>query len=359
MRFSICAPVYNVEKFLKECVFSILNQSFTDFEVIFVNDGSTDGSLSLLQELCKNDSRVKIICKQNAGLLWARRDAIRIAAGEYVLFIDSDDKYSDLHFLEELDKYIQKYNQPDLLLFNRSEFSDASTAVQSRCYFNDEILFENETLKRIRYEFITRNYFNAMFLKCVKRNVLNLDNTDYTKYNPQMAEDITQSIFIFNKSEKVVFIPKIYYLYRINPNSITNAPLTIQTLEKKMVRGLFSELLNYIKTWELQKYKNNVYQKFYKKVYGFYFDRFVDLTKNGLSDLLISEILSFNWFNEENKVFENTSLLKQSDLNRYQKLVLKGLIMKDKQLVLKGYKLFGKTIRKPHFIRKLFSAIKG
>ncbi|MBQ7617173.1 glycosyltransferase family 2 protein [bacterium] len=337
MRFSICVPVYNVENFIEECVHSILIQTFNDFEVIFINDGSTDESLQRLKKICQKDKRIKIINKKNEGLLWARRDAIKIASGEYVLFIDSDDKYPHEHVLKYLNDYIQKYNRPDLILFNRLEFSSDGIK-NSNPFYNYVKLFEKEDLKEIRYQFITRNYFNAMFLKCIKREILQSDDTNYKIHNPQMAEDIAQSIYMFDKSKSILYIPDVFYLYRINPNSITNAPLAIDKLERKMVRKLFSILLESIEKWGLQSYKNDVFKKYYEKTYLFYITRIMELLNSKVDKELISNIVKYNWFNEDNLFLNNQQTLKQAKLRRGDHYLILSIIKKDEKYFLKGYR---------------------
>ena len=344
MRFSICVPVYNVENYIDDCVKSILQQSFKDFEVIFINDGSTDSSLYKLNFLCQKDKRVKIITKENQGLLWARRDAIKLAKGEYVLFIDSDDKYSHENVLKKLDSYIKRYNNPDLILFNRNEFEDFFTK-DSKPFYESERIFEGDGLKEIRYQFITRNYFNAMFLKCIKRSIVQNDDTDYTKHNPQMAEDIAQSIFMFDKSKTILYVPDIFYLYRINPNSISNAPLTIEKLEKKMVRSLFTTMNSLIAKWELQHFADDVFQKFLKKIYGFYVQRIMELLNNGINKALVSDIMDFKWFNEDNQFFNNFKLVKKAKLIKADYYLMLSIVAKKESYLTKGYKMKKKTER--------------
>ncbi|EKY29021.1 glycosyltransferase family 2 protein [Clostridium celatum] len=88
---SVIVPVYNVEKYLKRCVDSILNQEMKEIEVILVNDGSTDSSASICDEYVRRDSRIKVIHKKNSRVAAARNDGIRLASGKYISFIDSDD----------------------------------------------------------------------------------------------------------------------------------------------------------------------------------------------------------------------------------------------------------------------------
>ena len=93
-KISVIIPVYNVEKYIRECLDSVLEQSLKDIEIICVNDGSTDSSRNILLEYRKKDSRVIVLDKQNGGLSSARNSGIDIAQGKYVLFLDSDDLLS-------------------------------------------------------------------------------------------------------------------------------------------------------------------------------------------------------------------------------------------------------------------------
>lgn len=90
-KFSIIIPVFNVEVYLNQCLDSIVNQSFSDFEVICINDGSTDNSLDILNNYAKKDNRFKVFTQENQGQGTARNKALDLAQGQYVLFIDPDD----------------------------------------------------------------------------------------------------------------------------------------------------------------------------------------------------------------------------------------------------------------------------
>ncbi len=118
---SIVVPVYNVEKYLRQCLDSIINQTFKDFECI-CDDGSTDKSLSILQEYANKDNRIKIISQKNIGLAGARNTALSVASGKYVLFVDSDD-YIDINLCEALYKDAVKYNS-DIAFAERLDFYD-------------------------------------------------------------------------------------------------------------------------------------------------------------------------------------------------------------------------------------------
>lgn len=100
-KISVIVPVYNVAKYLERCLESILSQSFKDFEIICVNDGSTDNSLEILQQYAKKDKRIKIINQKNSGAGYSRNIGINAALGNYLSFIDADDWIDEL-FLEKV-----------------------------------------------------------------------------------------------------------------------------------------------------------------------------------------------------------------------------------------------------------------
>lgn len=102
VKISVIIPVYNVEKYLRECLDSVISQTLKDIEIICINDGSTDGSLNILQKYAGQDKRIKVIDKKNEGVGAARNDGIKYACGEFVCFIDPDDYYPTNDILESL-----------------------------------------------------------------------------------------------------------------------------------------------------------------------------------------------------------------------------------------------------------------
>jgi len=124
MTFSIIIPIYKTEKYLNDCVQSVLSQSFTDYECILVDDGSPDNCPTLCDDFSKNDKRIKVIHKKNGGLSEARNTGILQASGKYIIFLDSDDKLADNDTLKHLFDVIKKYKTDVIINVYFIEFTD-------------------------------------------------------------------------------------------------------------------------------------------------------------------------------------------------------------------------------------------
>ena len=122
-QISVVVPVYNVEKYLRECLDSLANQTFEDFEVICVNDGSDDSSPDILEEYASEDERFKIVSQENKGLSGARNTGMNYIKGRYLLFLDSDD-WLELNALE--------------LLYNHANALNSEMVIFPYRYFNQE-----------------------------------------------------------------------------------------------------------------------------------------------------------------------------------------------------------------------------
>lgn len=125
VKFSIIVPVYNVDKYLNRCVDSILNQQFNSYELILVNDGSTDNSGSICDDYALSNDKISVIHKDNGGLSDARNKGMATAKGEYIIFIDSDD-YIEPEALEKFNHQLIKSGNPDVMITLMKEIYDDS-----------------------------------------------------------------------------------------------------------------------------------------------------------------------------------------------------------------------------------------
>lgn len=225
IKFSILVPVYNVEKFLRESLDSIVAQTFKDFEVICVNDGSTDNSLEMLNEYANKDSRIKIISQENQGQGVARNNAIDVAQGEYLLFVDSDD-FIDSNTLEVLYNKFQE-TDVDIIQF------DYATCKEDGTHKRVET-FKKRLKKYFNYSIINNQIFNwheikkknleKMFLvvwdKAYKRSFIKDENI---KFAPnKIGEDQIFSISSIFSTDKILYVNTPFYHYRMRLGSSLN-----------------------------------------------------------------------------------------------------------------------------------------
>lgn len=209
-KFSIVIPVYNVEEYLGRCLESILQQTLIDFEVICVDDGSTDKSFSILELYVSKDTRFKVIKQENGGVSAARNTGLENAKGTYICFADPDD-YIATNFLERIYDEILEHN-PDIIVFGANVFpittdtdpwvcSDLTNSYAIYNKFHSDILLSGNR----GYPFVWRNCFRHNFLK--KYNL---------KFNEklELGEDTVFQVSAFTVAKQMVFLPDKLYFYR-------------------------------------------------------------------------------------------------------------------------------------------------
>ena len=215
MRFSILIPVYNVEKYLEECLESVLSQDYSDFEVILVNDGSTDQSPAICRKYAEKDVRIKYYDKKNEGLLLTRRFSIRKASGEYILFLDSDD-YWESGILSKIDREI-KNSQADLICYRFRRVSDDGEYLgDDTGIFPDNSTFTKENKEEFIAEFVRSPRLNPLWSKCAKYSIVDKD-TDYTAFGDKKGEDLLQSIALIRNADSIRYLDTVFVNYRQSP----------------------------------------------------------------------------------------------------------------------------------------------
>lgn len=232
---SVIVPVYKVEYVVKNCIESILNQIFTDFELILVDDGSPDNSGRICDEYAKKDDRVIVIHKENGGLSDARNVGMEVATGEYVSFIDSDD-YISLDFYETL---------LETIVDNDSDIVECGVV---KFYENEKFDEYNDDLKVTNYDtvdaldgLISENPFKQhVWNKLYKSNIA----LDIPYAVGKLNEDEFWTYQIFGKAKKVTRINKTMYYYFQRGSSIMGNGYNIKrldALEGKMNRQAYIE----------------------------------------------------------------------------------------------------------------------
>ena len=222
MLFSIVVPVYKVEKYLHQCVDSILTQSFSDFELILVDDGSPDNCSQICDDYAKRDERVKVIHKQNGGLVSARKAGLKVASGEFIVNIDGDD-YVKQGYLKEFASVISEHNV-DVVCVSFVEECEG-VEKQNNDFNGFEGFYDRERLENEIFPFLLKNKNGKGFpsnicMKAFRKTLiepvqLSVDDTIV------MGEDyacVKPCIYLVNS---MYVSKKCLYVYRFNPKSIT------------------------------------------------------------------------------------------------------------------------------------------
>jgi glycosyltransferase involved in cell wall biosynthesis len=216
MRFSVLIPVYNVEKYLEQCIQSVLTQDFSDYEVILVNDGSTDQSPMICRQFAEKDHRIKFFDKENEGLLLTRRFSIKHATGEYIVFLDSDD-YWEPGILSALNKEIES-SHVDLICYRYQIVTDEGKLVKKDTgIFPDRSFFSRENKELFLKEFIESSRLNVLWSKCVKSSIVDKD-ADYSAFEDKKGEDLLQSIALIRNAETILYMDDVFVNYRMSPS---------------------------------------------------------------------------------------------------------------------------------------------
>lgn len=219
IKFSVLIPVYNVEEYLAACLDSVLQQTYTNFEIILTNDGSTDRSGQICEEYASIDDRVFVYHQENKGLLLARRKSISFSSGEFSLFLDSDDSWKT-NTLEIIYNTIQS-TKADMVIFNWDRLNKKKV-LPGKKNFNDKEIELGITKDRIIEKFLRTNELNSLCIKAVKSSLID-KNRDYSHLEGlTMGEDALQSVPLLLKAKKIVYINDSLYNYRVNEDSTTN-----------------------------------------------------------------------------------------------------------------------------------------
>lgn len=211
--FSIVIPCYNVAKYVEQCVESILCQTYDDYEIILINDGSTDNTGILLDEKYGENEKINIIHQKNGGLSNARNSGIKVADGEYLIFIDSDDYWNDKNALEKIKKYIDKYSN-DIVVIGNTKFYEN----KEQTYEKNKINYANQGIEYL----IKTNYFKACaWDKIVKSELIKKTNN----YFPEglFSEDIIWCANLLKNTKNIGCLEENFYMYRQREGSITKS----------------------------------------------------------------------------------------------------------------------------------------
>lgn len=248
IKVSIIIPVYNVAPYLDACLSSCVNQTFRDIEIIVVNDGSTDESPLIIQKYAEKDDRIKVITKENEGLIYARKSGLDIAHGEYISHLDGDD-YMEINMIEKL--------------YDEALKEDADYVVANFYVVNEKRRYEvwrSDGIRGLSGEDFFLGILQGRFE--VWGRLIRKSLYDGVIYKPVvMGEDLFMTMQILPKVKKPVVVDAFLYNYVERANSITRQNEEIVRMYNLyMIRSVFSLLDIYPYS---QPVKKRVYLMFY------------------------------------------------------------------------------------------------
>lgn len=212
---SIVVPIYNVEQYLEKCFNSLINQTYGQIEVILVNDGSTDGSGALADTLAKKSKKALAIHKKNGGLSDARNAGMKIAKGEYITFIDSDD-YVDATFVEVLVKAAQE-NNADISQCDNSRKPENLGSGSGKAI---TLTGKDAFIELMKYKTVSPTAWGKLY-----KTALFVDNNLEFPVG-RLHEDTAVLYKLIYSAKNVTCVDRVLYYYRINENSIMTASYT-------------------------------------------------------------------------------------------------------------------------------------
>lgn len=249
--FSFIIPVYNVEKYLPECIESILNQSFTDYEIILVNDGSTDNSLEICNYYQKKDNRIKVLTKPNAGLSHTRNTGLNIAMGEYVFFLDSDDHLEKQGTcLGEINVHLLE-SSADILMFDLIRFNidENDKYCLHENFLREKVVFIDD----IEEIFNRKKYTTSACNKIIKKSLI--DSKGLRFLEGVLSEDLSWCAELLNYSFSMQYTNMEIYFYRQNREGSI-----MSEISKKHIMDIHKQLVIFSSDF---KGKSNEYVKNY------------------------------------------------------------------------------------------------
>ena len=233
-KVSIIVPVYNVEKYLERCLNSLRNQTLSDIEIILVDDSSTDSSLDICKKMEMEDSRIKVIHKENEGAGKARNAALAIANGEYIGFVDSDD-FVELNMFETLYNKAIQYSSDlvmsGVLFVDGNMFSEKGESIRKTYFENDTQFDTKETLEKLRMGIVgslpedvdDSKYGMSIWKNLFKLEIIKKNNIVFQSEREIYSEDALFMIDYISCIKKATGISDAFYNYIRNEESISKS----------------------------------------------------------------------------------------------------------------------------------------
>ena len=212
MKISVIIPVYNTEKYLHECISSVINQTYNNLEIILINDGSQDFSGAICDDYAKQDSRIKVIHKENGGVSSARNEGLKLASGDYIAYLDSDDSIEPNMYEVLLKAALEK--DVDIISCNYMNIQKDKPLVLNRGIDKSEYEGDDVLYSFFKYSILSSAIWNKLYKRNTVKNL-------YFDVRFSMAEDVLYNFFAFKKSRKIAYVNSPLHRRNVREGSLT------------------------------------------------------------------------------------------------------------------------------------------
>ena len=305
---SVIVPVYNVEEYLEKCIKSILEQTFLDFELILIDDGSSDRSGSICDEYKEKDDRIIVIHKQNEGVSVARNVALDIAQGEYIMFCDGDDFWKS-ELLEQVYFTMTTHNS-DCTIFNFDKIYGDQIIEGS--HFKSGITNIHNAEQRLNYYvnmFFRYNHGVEVWSRMFKRDIIDKNHLRFCTTCNNFAEDLGFIAKYCLYVKKIISMPESFYNYTVREGSMMN------TSREKIKLSELNEVshdfcMEYSKVFCETNWKKHFCVLHYLIMYNQYC-KIIGTEKYPFLENEIKNIQRIRWYKKQNrKLLKNYNILK-------------------------------------------------
>ena len=267
MKVSIIVPIYNVERYLEACIESILSQTYGNFELILVDDGSPDQCGIICDKYATQDSRIKVIHKENQGLGMARNTGLDYATGEFVCFVDSDD-WLEQHAIEYWIRAQRKYDA-DSVMCNYQKRNDNKEVLYRYEIRNKECCYRGKEIEQeifwpmIGQESMVREDFTinmCVWTNLYRRELIESEQIRFLSEREYLSEDICFNLQYLLSCKVAVMIPESLYCYRYNPTSLTSR---YKGDEYQKAVALYNKVQSWAKQAKREEFKEFRVERFF------------------------------------------------------------------------------------------------
>lgn len=318
MKISFIIPVYKVERYLEQCVNSVLCQTYKNIEIVLVDDGSPDNCPKICDEYAAKDNRIKVLHKPNGGLSDARNEGLKIATGNYIVFMDSDDFWTNNKHLEQLTNIVKENPDCDFVGFNcMYYYSDTDSYTKWVSYFN-KIQIPTNGNDAMLALIGSGTFPMSACLKIIKRQFL-IDNALFFEKGI-LAEDIPWFINVLEKCKKCIFTNQYIYAYRQNVSgSITNSG------GERSFNNLFTILKKEVDKIERRQFNSTAKNALYSFLAYEYCILLSNVYKQSNSNAKRSELNKYKWLLKYNI---NPKVKKAAMVNKFLGIKVTELVLR-------------------------------